>query len=161
VVFDRTFPLAERLARRITGEDLVSEDIAAEALTRLYARWWRMAGVDHVDAWVLRVATNLAIDHVRRRSSARTELARPPSSDLDDAIVLRLALAIALERLPRRQREVVALRYLSDLSEGDVASVLGVSPGSVKTHLHRGLARLRSTLETSDETELEVRLAGQ
>src|SRR5687768_15225323 len=113
-VFDRAFPLAERLARRITGDDIASEDIAAEALTRLYARWWRMANADHLDAWVLRVATNLAIDYVRRRGSGRVA-GENVSADPDDAVVLRMALANALGHLPRRQREVVTLRYLSDL----------------------------------------------
>jgi RNA polymerase sigma-70 factor (sigma-E family) len=159
-VFDRAFPLAERLARRITGDDVASEDIAAEALTRLYARWWRMASADHLDAWVLRVATNLSIDHVRRRRPVQLE-AGNVAADLDDSVVLRMALANALGHLPRRQREVVALRYLSDLSEADVAAVLGVTTGSVKTHLHRGLAQLRSALKAADETEVEVRLAGE
>ena len=52
----------------------------------------------------------------------------------------------ALRRLPERQREVVVLRHLADLPEVDVAASLGISVGSVKTHLSRGVARLRSEL---------------
>lgn len=60
--------------------------------------------------------------------------------------MLRIVLSDALARLPRRQREVVALRYLADLSEAQVAASLGISTGSVKTHLHRGLISLRGRL---------------
>ena len=64
-----------------------------------------------------------------------------------------------LSRLPRRQRQVVALRYLSDLSERDVASMLGVSAGAVKTHLHRALGVLRERLGAPDDETVEVHLA--
>ena len=66
--------------------------------------------------------------------------------DLEDSTTLRLALADALRRLPKRQREAIALRYLSDLSEADTAAALGIAPGSVKVHVHRGLASLRDQL---------------
>jgi RNA polymerase sigma factor (sigma-70 family) len=66
--------------------------------------------------------------------------------DESDQVVLRAALAAALLHLPRRQRETIVLRYLCDLSEADVAAALGVSPGAVKTHLHRALAALRSNI---------------
>lgn len=142
--FDRTYPLAERVALRITGDSAVAQELAAEALTRLYVRWRRMAGQAHVDAWVLRVTINLSIGAVRRRRSVPT--AEPSIALEEDTVVLRVALSEALARLPRRRREVVTLRYLSDLSEADVAATLGVSTGSVKTHLHRGLTALRARL---------------
>src|SRR5438105_2797145 len=92
-VFDRTFPLAERVARRITGDAGMAEEVAAESLTRLFVHWPRLKGEKYVDAWVIRVATNLAIGVVRRRATGvRTEL--PQGSDEDQA-VLRVALAEA------------------------------------------------------------------
>jgi DNA-binding CsgD family transcriptional regulator len=66
----------------------------------------------------------------------------------DDPTVLRLALAAALRRLPKRQREVIALRYLTDLCEADVALALGIAPATVRTHVHRALVHLRSRLGT-------------
>ncbi|MGH9292112.1 MAG: sigma-70 family RNA polymerase sigma factor [Acidimicrobiales bacterium] len=66
-----------------------------------------------------------------------------PSLDLEEDIVIHQALLTALSRLPRRQREAVALRYLADMSEVEVAHTLGISRGSVKTHVHRGLQSLR------------------
>jgi RNA polymerase sigma-70 factor (sigma-E family) len=159
MVFDRTFAVAQRLARRITGDAGLSEDIAAEALTRLYVRWWRLSRTDYVDAWVFRVTTNLAIDAVRRRQHPLS--GSSVGTALEDEIAVRLTLADALGRLPGRQRQAVVLRYLSDLSEAEVATVLGVTTGSVKTHLHRGLGRLRSLLDAADDGDVEVRLAGQ
>lgn len=80
-------------------------------------------------------------------------LAPQHSPDEADHVVLRAALAAALVHLPRRQRETIVLRYLCDLPEADVASALGLSAGTVKTHLHRALASLRVSIGTDFEEE--------
>jgi len=141
--FDRLFGRAFAVARRLTGDPAAAEDIAAEALARTYARWHRVRSFEYRDAWVARVATNLAIDAARRR---RIDPAALNTADPSDATVLRLALVEALSHLPRRQREAVALRYLADLSVDDVAVSLGVSAGTVKQSVHRGLKTLRDRL---------------
>ncbi len=133
---------AVSVARRIVGSQAVAEDLAAEAFARAYARWRRVRVHPAPDAWVLRVTTNLAIDHVRRHPVVTTIEPEDPT----DAVATRLALGEALRCLPRRQRDVTVLRYLADWSEADVAHALGISAGSVKTHLHRALIRLRATL---------------
>ena len=92
---------------------------------------------------MLRVATNLALDAAKRR---RPRAVAVEPLDPEEAAVLRLAMLEALQALPRRQREVLALRFLSDLSEADVAAALRISAGSVKTHTSRGLATLRQRL---------------
>ncbi len=158
--FDRVLPLAEKVAYRLTGDRGLSEDLAAEALTRLYVSWWRLSAASHRDAWVVRVTTNLAMDALRRRRRS-VPGSGAVTTQMDDVVVLRVALADALRRLPRRQRQVVVLRYLSDLSEADVASALGVSTGAVKSHLHRALASLRASLQAQDDEDVEVRLAIQ
>ena len=66
--------------------------------------------------------------------------------DAEEAATLRVALVAALRSLPRRQRQAVALRYLSGLREEEVARALGVSPSTANTHLQRGLAALRRHL---------------
>lgn len=71
-------------------------------------------------------------------------------ADPSGGLVTRLDLVEGLRRLPRRQREVVALRYLADVSEAETARLLGCSTGTVKTHAHRGLAALRLGLEEED-----------
>jgi len=137
--FDELFPRAYGLARRIVGDPAVAEDVAAEALARAYARWGKVSQLPWRDGWVLRVASNLAIDHVRRRPP---EVAAFAPAD-EDAVTLRLALAACLQALPRRQRQAVALHYLAGLTDAEVGQALGISAGSVKTHIHRGMAALR------------------
>ena len=90
----------------------------------------------------MRVATNLAIDQVRR--SGR----RLPAVTVNDTgeLEVRLDLASAVARLPKRQREAISLRYFGDLPEREVAALMGVSVGSVKKHVHRGLASIRLDL---------------
>jgi RNA polymerase sigma factor (sigma-70 family) len=137
------------------GDDATAEDVAAEALARAYARWSRVAELPYRDAWVLRVAANLAIDETRRRRPLGTVA---PSPDPDDATTLRLALSAGLRSLPRRQRQAVALRYLAGLSDREVAGALGISIGSVKTHLHRDRAALRAAF--GPNVDLEVTPVG-
>jgi len=133
---------AFRVAYKMLGDRGESQDIAQEALARALVRWRRVE--PYAVAWVSRVAFNLAIDRVRkgrRVEAADLELGQP-----DPDAAERLDLQRALQCLPRRQREVVVLRYLLDQSERDVADALGVSVGSVKTHASRGLAALRMAL---------------
>jgi len=157
--FDELFPRAFALARRLVGDSDAAEDIAAEALARAYAHWPRVSGLAYRDGWVLRVAANLAVDLVRRRPEViavpQVGMAGPGA---DELVVLRIALVAALGSLPRRQRQAVALRYLGDLTDGQVAVALGISVGSVKTHIHRGLGALRQRLGPGIEEVVPVGL---
>ena len=155
--FDRLFPRAFRLARRIVGDPASAEDVAAESLARAYAQWPRVSSLPHCDGWVLRVAANLAIDHVRRHPP---RLEPTEAADAEELLTLRMALAAALVSLPRRQRQAVTLRYLAELSEAEVAVALGISSGSVKTHVHRGLTALRRRLGPGVEEVVPVGMAG-
>lgn len=150
--FDAVYPRAFALALRMLGDPQAAEDVAAEALTRLYVRWPRLHDAPYRDAWVMKVTGNLAIDALRRKQPT------PPAAgrmDAHDLAALRLALAAAMRRLPKRQREAVTLRYFADMSEDEVARSLGVSTGTVKSHVHRGLDALRRRMGDSFE---EVRL---
>jgi len=151
--------LGYKVAYRLTGDRAESEDLAQEALARAYLRWRKVAAYD--EAWVARVTTNLAIGRWRKHGrvvvsgtgerafagSAGPAAAAAGADPLD-----RIELVRVLRSLPRRQREAVALRYLADLPEADVAALLGCSVGAVKTHTHRGLAALRR-----DEEAIHVR----
>ena len=152
-LFHRTVTRATGVARRIVGDPALAEDLVAEAFARAYARWPRLRRSDHVDGWVFRVVTNLAIDHLRRRPPDVRPVGAP---DDMDTLTLRLALADAMARLPRRQREVIALRYFSDLSEADVAGALGVSVGAVKSHHRRAIDNLRRKLHDLPREDLFV-----
>jgi len=143
LAFADLYRLAYRVAFRILGDRPEAEDIAQEALARATLRWDKLH--DRPEGWVTRVASNLALDRYRRRRR-RPPVQTGPLGIVDDRTVERSDLVNALRRLPRRQREVVVLRYLADLSEGDVARALGCSVGSVKTHASRGLSALRGQL---------------
>jgi RNA polymerase sigma factor (sigma-70 family) len=151
--FDDLYPMAVRLAIRIVGDQPTAEDVAAEALTRTYARWSRVVTLPYRDAWVLRVTGNLAIDTIRRR---RRTPPPPLAHHFDDGVDLRIALASAMARLPSRQREALVLRYLAGYTEAEVSSALGISPNSVKTHVQRGLAALRRRLDDNDGTDIAL-----
>ena len=141
--FGELASVAYRVGYRLLGDRPAAEDVAQEALARALVDWRRVR--DHATPWVVRVATNLALDRLRARGRVESGPAREHAvDDATSSAVLRVTLARQLASLPRRQRDVVALRYLADLSEADVAQVLGVSTGSVKRHAHRGLAALRA-----------------
>jgi RNA polymerase sigma-70 factor (sigma-E family) len=134
--------LAYRVAYRIIGDRSVAEEIAQEALARAYQRWERIS--EYRQPWIARVAGNLAIDTLRRRKPA---IDAPRQRDAEMMMIERLDLQRALLGLPKRQRDAVVLRYIADLSEADVARLLGCSPGTIKSHLSRGTARLRLALD--------------
>ena len=150
--FDEAFPALYRRARsvahRILGSMPDAEDAAAEAMARALLDWGRVGRLPYREAWVQRVAANVAIDVVRRRRApaARAETGTGTEGS-DDAAVLRLALVAALAELPTRQREAVILRHLVGCPEAEVAAALGVSTNTAKKHLQRGLGRLRRMVD--------------
>ena len=141
-------PLAYRVCFRILGDRQEAQDLTQEALARAYARWPRVAHFD--EAWVTRVATNLALGEARKRSRPRHAVETVGPAPLDAVVTQRAELVEVLAGLSKRQREVVALRYLADLPEAQVAAALGCSIGTVKQHASRGLAALRLALDVPD-----------
>lgn len=125
----------------------VAEELTQEAFARAYRRWRKLDEGGYAVPWLHRVVMNLTLNHVRRRDRGsvleRLHAPRPtdPSAALDDDW-----LTATLRQLPRRQREAVFLRYVADLDVARVASVMGCSEGTVKTHSKRGLDRLRDVV---------------
>jgi len=141
--FRGVFPKAVAVAQRITGGDRGSaEDAAVEALAKAHVRWKRIGGQPWREAWVYKVAVHEAIRRLPRPIPAEPASA---AGDPADHVAIRQTLTAALRQLPRRQCEVIVLRYLLDFSEAEVAAALGVH-GTVKTHLHRGIAAMRKSL---------------
>lgn len=141
--FVELYRAAYRVAFRLLGDRTEAEDVAQEALARTFVKWRTVEA--YAAPWACRVATNLAVDRTRR--TARLSGAAAPERGAADAYAEdRVDLQRALRTLPRRQRDVVVLRYLADQPENAVAAALGVSVGSVKTHASRGLAALRARL---------------
>lgn len=148
-VFRRLLPDAVRMARRILGNETMAEDAAAEAFARAHMVWRKIGETEYRDAWIMRVTANVAVDMCRRRRrvfTAGLSLATDRGEDRTDTDTSRVALAAALAALPRRQREVIILRYLEGLPEEEVARVLGVSVGTVKKNAFRAREALRVKL---------------
>jgi RNA polymerase sigma-70 factor (sigma-E family) len=141
LAFADLYRLAYRVAFRILGDRSDAEDVAQEALARAALRWSRLH--ERPEGWVCRVASNQAIDRYRRRRR-QPSIPAGPVGIVDERLGERGDLVAALRKLPRRQREVVVLRYLADFSEEDVALALGCSVGTVKSQASRGLSALRS-----------------
>lgn len=129
----------------MVGDPGLAEEMAQEAFVRLFARWY---SVRHPQAYLYLTATNLARRHWRRRRSedAALLLSAPRPGD-DEAPAYDPALADAVNRLPRRHRQVVVLHYLADLPVNEVGALLHLAPGSVKRLLHEARARLATILE--------------
>jgi len=139
--FDKAFPSLFEVARSAAGKIALAdaEDIALETMRRAHQRWPTIE--PYARAWVARVARNLAIDRVRVKSP---DAALPDVSDFESELTDRVALYAVLRTLPERQRNAIALRYLLDLPLATVASAMGVTVGTVKQHIHRGLVALRA-----------------
>jgi RNA polymerase sigma-70 factor (sigma-E family) len=141
--FAELYRASYKVAFRLLGDRTEAEDVAQEALARTYVRWRTVE--PYAAPWACRVAANVAVDRTRRRRRLSGD--DVPDRAAPDAYAdERLDLQRALRDLPKRQRDVVALRYLADQPEDAVAAALGVSLGTVKTHASRGLAALRARL---------------
>jgi RNA polymerase sigma-70 factor, ECF subfamily len=131
----------------LTGDAEVGADLADEAMLRAYRDWARVATLDRPGAWVRRVAINLATDHHRRRRTERRGIERLAAQrTVDNVEVIAGDFWPAVRALPERQCAVVALHYLDDMAVADIAAVLDVTVGTVKTLLHRARFTLSRTL---------------
>ena len=147
-------PRLQRVARLLVGAGEAADDLVAEAIARTLPKW-RSGTVADPAAYVRRVLVNLANRRWRRRRlSLRSDhfaldwTAQAVDHSSDSAE--RDRTLSALHRLPARRRAVVVLRYYDDMPEAAIASVLGISVGTVKSTLSRALEQLRAELETQE-----------
>lgn len=134
----------------IGGDAEAARDAVAEAFSRAYEQWPRVASMDSPGGWVYRVALNELRRCMRRRAVEsrllrRERLRSIPPPDIDPG------LWDAVAALPRRQREAVVLRYVGDLTERDVANALGVSEGAASAALVAGRRQLAEQLADRKE----------
>ena len=136
----------------VTGDLHVAEEITQEAFTRASVRWSHLRDYDRPEAWVRRVAMNLAADRarsLRRQTRALLKLGSPPA--VPAVSVETLALVQALGTLPVRQRQAIVLHYLADLPIAEIAQALAVPSGTVKSLLARGRRALAAKLGEPEE----------
>lgn len=145
--FAATWERAVALGVRMGLSRPESEDVALDALAVAYDRWPRIRGLPWRDGWVLKVTGNRVLRQLKR-NARRAQFASSPVRSLDEEEVTdRMALRSRLAGLSRRQREVITLRYLADMSEAEVAEVLGLEVGTVKQHASRARAALKGALD--------------
>jgi RNA polymerase sigma-70 factor (ECF subfamily) len=136
----------------VTGDLHEAEEIVQEAFARGAVRWPRLRGYEQPEAWVRRVAMNLAADRARRlRRQARALLRAGPPPQVPSVSVETLALLEALRTLPVRQRQAIVLHYLVDLPVEEVARTLALRDGTVKSLLARGRRALAARLGEPEE----------
>lgn len=140
-----------RLAFLLTSDAHRAEEVVAEAFASVWRRW-RAGAVQDVGPYLRRAVVNEANSQLRRRYLERRVGARRTGDDRgvlqhDEAAAARDQLWQAIGRLPHRQRQVVVLRFYEDLGVAEVADVLGVTQGTVKSQSAKAFARLGEVLE--------------
>ena len=140
-------PAIRGWAYLLTGDRGRAEDLVQHAFAATY-RHWRRISPDTAEAYVRRAVLNAHLSWWRRGSSRHEqsfgELPDRPGVDPTVAVNERDAIWTALAELPPRQRAVLVLRYYEDLPEAEIARVLDISVGTVKSQAARALARLRT-----------------
>jgi RNA polymerase sigma-70 factor (sigma-E family) len=141
-----------RMACLLLDRKEAAEEVVQEAFVRLDRSWHRVQDPSALPAYLRSTVMNLARSRLRRRLVARNYPPNPSpdAPAADEAVVVReeqQQVIEALRSLPDRQRECLVLRYYQDLPEAEIASTLGISSGSVKTHIHRGMVALSRQLE--------------
>jgi RNA polymerase sigma-70 factor (sigma-E family) len=151
----RRYAALLRTAYLLTGSHEQAEDLVQSALLAVMSRWRR---VEQPEAYLRRVMVNLLVARARRRRVVEVLTAVLPDRPVaTDEPAVPDEVWTAVRSLPARMRAVLVLRYWEDLSEAQVAEVLGCSVGSVKSQASRGLARLRELLTAAGVTPATIR----
>jgi RNA polymerase sigma-70 factor (sigma-E family) len=153
---DHYAPLV-RLASVVLGDSGLAEQIVQDAFVKLAVRWGGFRRIDNPPAYLRVMVLNGCRSHLRHRQvgdrydARRTVTIAVPTPEAEAlAHADHDRMVAALRHLPERQREALVLRYYLDLPEAEIAAAMRVSSGSVKTHLHRGLAALANQLGEED-----------
>ena len=150
-LFGRVWPLSWHWAYGVTGDRMLADHVAQEAVLRAFRTLDRFDPARPFRPWLKRITVNLAIDELRRER--RHENAREWMSELrlvapfEDEPELLEALVAAVRELPERQRLVVVLHYWLDTGIEEISSLLGIPVGTVVSRLSRARASLRVRLE--------------
>ncbi|MDH6520010.1 RNA polymerase sigma-70 factor (sigma-E family) [Streptomyces sp. SAI-208] len=150
-LFELHYASMLRLAVLLGADD--PENVVAEAYYQIYRKWRRLRDTEAAEAYLRSTVCNLTRMRIRHLQVARKHVEAPPTELVASAESTALlhddqrVLIDALQQLPARQREALVLRHWLGLKESEIASAMGISCGSVKTHTARGLAALTQAME--------------
>lgn len=130
-----------RLAHLITGSNAAAEDLVHDVFTAAFRRWDK---IDDPKGYLYRAVVNRSRSHLRRHRLERSQATPQPGISLPPEVDETWA---SLVRLPVRRRAVLVLRYYEDLSVDQIAELMNVRPGTVRSLIHRGHESLRKVLE--------------
>ncbi|MGH3067036.1 MAG: SigE family RNA polymerase sigma factor [Streptosporangiaceae bacterium] len=141
-----------RLAAFLVRDNATAEEVVQDSFVAMHGAWRRLRDTDKALSYLRQSVVNRSRSVLRHRMVVDKNTPKPPpdmpSAEHGAIIQLeRSAVVSALRALPERQREALVLRYYGDLSEAQIASVMGISRGAVKSHTARAMAALRAVLE--------------
>jgi len=145
-----------RLATLLVDDRETAEEVVQDAFAATYDAWSRLRDTQAVLAYLQRSVVNGGRSRLRRRGVARRRVRAlhvvdsPSAADVAEGRAETTAIRQAIARLPRRQRQVLVLRYYLDLSEGEIADALRISRGAVKGYAARGLGALESAVAAGE-----------
>jgi len=155
-VYDMYAPALYRYVYRLTGHEQTSQDIVSDTFQRFLVALRNDAGPEkHLSAWLYRVAHNLVVDYYRRQPQEE-----PAALDADTPVIGRDSEEVhilqhesaervraALRQLTPLQQQVLALRFLEEMSNAEIGEIVGRAEGAIKGLQHRALSALRQVLE--------------
>lgn len=141
-----------RLAAFLVRDNATAEEVVQDSFVAMHGAWRRLRDTDKALSYLRQSVVNRSRSVLRHRIVVDKNTPKPPpdmpSAEHGAIIQLeRSAVVTALRALPERQREALVLRYYGDLSEAQIASVMGISRGAVKSHTARAMSALRTVLE--------------
>lgn len=145
VFYRREYPRVVALAYALTGRRSTAEDLAQDAFLATHQRWAKVAAYEHPEAYVRRVVANAAISSRRRLAAegrAMRRLAVRSRTSVEDLEPPDAKFWREVRKLAPRQAQALALYYLEERTADEIGRILGCSPATVSTHLHRGRATL-------------------
>lgn len=148
-----------RFACVLIGDRALAEDVVQEVLIRLFVAPGRARQVDRIDAYARRMVVNEYLSWGRKWFRIRPVphvYSAAPMTDETDVVADREQLRLELQKLPPRQRAVLVLRFYGGLSDTEIATDLGCSVSTVRSHVSRGLSALRVEMRDPAPTDQEV-----
>jgi len=152
-------PSLVRFAAALAGDTQLAQDLVQDTLVRAYPRMSRVAGADRPDLYLRRMVLNSYLSWRRRWYQRMVQSVADPAAgphpvtpDPAGRIADRAELAVLLGRLGRQQRAAIVLRFYEDRDDDEIAAVLGCTAATVRSHISRGLARLRLRMRTEKDT---------